>query len=548
MQITATTKLLVLAAFSLVLFSCGDSRSVDPAAVDDGAYKLDQLRSISAVVQGLVQSDYASCTDSGSGSDLENSLIRKICAVAQSADAELQVRINDQLSSFANGLQDQIDTLSGSLASDSINTNQRIDAILATISTLTSRISDAETAISALQSAVTSISRTNYRLVRTLSDLPAPVAGVITLSANTDYEINGNINIGTNQLKLSAATQIYGLNVLNDGVTYTGTASMFTNVANASLIIRNLSITASSATKVFDFTGNSATSIYINNDYFLNCSILGTIVGGKEVWITNNESNSVTAMTGFSVSGNVTYLNFSYNVFTNTNNASIITMLQIPSGTFTTARVNYNSSLSSAGNTLLRAFDITTTPTVVDGKLTNNDATNGLLFSSSGTQILPSNTTSWWFNNNTGINNSTIYGSVWISTSVVQANTTAANTYVPVRGIFSANYNERMSYEFGLIEDVKLNPPTTATSGGNLVVAAAGAGYTAGGCITITGGGGSGSRLKLKAANCGTVGNYPNVDTTTDYLPGSGYSTGAGLVTGLSSGGTCAATAGAGCT
>src|SRR5689334_553418 len=40
---------------------------------------------------------------------------------------------------------------------------------------------------------VNTASRDNYVLVKSASDLPAPVAGVITLASNTLYEVNGTI-------------------------------------------------------------------------------------------------------------------------------------------------------------------------------------------------------------------------------------------------------------------------------------------------------------------------------------------------------------------
>lgn len=46
--------------------------------------------------------------------------------------------------------------------------------------------------------------------VRSLSDLPAPVAGVISLAAGTCYQIHGMVDVGANTLRLAQGTVLHG--------------------------------------------------------------------------------------------------------------------------------------------------------------------------------------------------------------------------------------------------------------------------------------------------------------------------------------------------
>lgn len=67
--------------------------------------------------------------------------------------------------------------------------------------------------------------RIEYVLVKTLSDFPYPTLGLIQLADNTTYEINGQVNIGTNQLVYGVNSFITGLNYGRDAIIYTGTAA-----------------------------------------------------------------------------------------------------------------------------------------------------------------------------------------------------------------------------------------------------------------------------------------------------------------------------------
>ena len=60
-------------------------------------------------------------------------------------------------------------------------------------------------------------------LVSSLSDLPEPADGIITLAENTTYHFVGAVNIGTNRLRVQDNSHLTGDNWGRDAIVYTGT-------------------------------------------------------------------------------------------------------------------------------------------------------------------------------------------------------------------------------------------------------------------------------------------------------------------------------------
>ncbi len=90
-------------------------------------------------------------------------------------------------------------------------------------------------------------------LVNVLTDLPAPVTGVITLAANTNYTLGDDVSLGTNRIDASAGNISWTSdNIFGPTLTYTGTGTMFTGV-DATFKIFNARVDAPTG-KVFDFS------------------------------------------------------------------------------------------------------------------------------------------------------------------------------------------------------------------------------------------------------------------------------------------------------
>jgi len=109
--------------------------------------------------------------------------------------------------------------------------------------------------------------RNNYVLVKSQSDFPAPVGGVITLDTHTYYEINGTINL-TASIDLNGA-YISGLDAWEDVLSYNGTVF----VGNQGGSIRNIAIAGGGT--AFNITGG--TTFTVQNTIVYQMASVGTI-------------------------------------------------------------------------------------------------------------------------------------------------------------------------------------------------------------------------------------------------------------------------------
>ncbi|MCE3227308.1 MAG: hypothetical protein K0S32_1859 [Bacteroidetes bacterium] len=117
--------------------------------------------------------------------------------------------------------------------------------------------------------------RNNYVLVKSASDLPTASGGVITLVANTEYEINGAIYT-TNKIDMNGCT-IHGNDAVNDRLVYTGTGELFTGANGGSL--RFLTLVAPGG-KVFNLdAAGAAKNLVVTNCYIASSASVGTVKG-----------------------------------------------------------------------------------------------------------------------------------------------------------------------------------------------------------------------------------------------------------------------------
>lgn len=113
------------------------------------------------------------------------------------------------------------------------------------------------------------LKRDNYVLVKSVSDLPAPSGGVITLDENTYYEINGTIAL-TTPINLNNA-YVSGLDASEDVLSSAGT--VFSGSTGGS--IRNITITGGGT--AFNITGGA--SLLLQNSVISGMGSVGTISG-----------------------------------------------------------------------------------------------------------------------------------------------------------------------------------------------------------------------------------------------------------------------------
>lgn len=123
--------------------------------------------------------------------------------------------------------------------------------------------------------------------VTKLSDLPAPVGGIIQLEDNITYRFKGLINIGVNQIRLGISNTLFGFDKSDDGLIYTGVDSCIIGT-NQTATINAMTIVAV-AGKHFDITNNLSQSIQIRECIFSgNANGLGTINGSLVFAFNNN--------------------------------------------------------------------------------------------------------------------------------------------------------------------------------------------------------------------------------------------------------------------
>lgn len=124
--------------------------------------------------------------------------------------------------------------------------------------------------------------RNNFVLVQSLSDLPAPVSGIITLAAGTTYEINGTISIAS-KINLNGCYLI-GKDANNDKLIYTpGSGELFTGTKGGT--IKTLTLAAiSTGSKLFNLELAATENLIMRDNVIANCKDVGLIKGGYIVF------------------------------------------------------------------------------------------------------------------------------------------------------------------------------------------------------------------------------------------------------------------------
>lgn len=125
---------------------------------------------------------------------------------------------------------------------------------------------------------INSNSRNNFVLVKSASDFPAPVGGIITLAAGVTYEINGTISL-TSRINLNGAW-LRGVDAVNDKLVYTpASGELFTGANGGS--IKSLTLSAPNAgAQLFNLNAAGAgINLIMENLYIIGCNNVGTIAG-----------------------------------------------------------------------------------------------------------------------------------------------------------------------------------------------------------------------------------------------------------------------------
>lgn len=195
-------------------------------------------------------------------------------------------------------------------------------------------------------------------IVDKLSDLPVPIAGVITLLANYTYMIVTTLDLAGNRLVCSANTTILGTSSENCRIKSTGLGATALISSAWSLPMRFITIEADVALAL-DASANADQALDWSGVNFTDCATIGTI---------KTYNNFVASDCAFLNSGNLTFdgtigtIAFSSTLF---DLSATSTGLILPS-TLTVSRrfrIIYSSFIVSAGET---GVNVSTSATIPD--------------------------------------------------------------------------------------------------------------------------------------------------------------------------------------
>lgn len=262
--------------------------------------------------------------------------------------------------------------------------------------------------------------RNNFVLVQSAADLPVPVAGVITLTAGTTYEINGAIFM-TSKINLNGCYLI-GKDANNDKLIYTpASGELITGTKGGT--IKNLTLAAiTTGSKLFNLDLEAAENLIFRDNIVGNCKDIGLVKGGYIVFFSVvNYSGNQNGITFQDINhlliDNTAWFSTNYNTYEKfTGSFEMIEKL----GGF--------SEGSSANGAVL--FDIAGITSITDGANLKNTA-----FMGTGTKVNGSFSKKWE-TEAVGINTETdaaATGTLYISTPVL-TDITAINTPKKVAG------------------------------------------------------------------------------------------------------------------
>ena len=223
--------------------------------------------------------------------------------------------------------------------------------------------------------------RSNYVLVKSESDLPAPVAGVITLTANTLYEINGTVNV-TNKINLNECTMM-GMDHMNDKLVYTqSSGELFTGANGGTLKMLTVMAPVSGA-KLFNIDAATANkNIIVQNCVFAGTNNLGSIKNSTGYLLFTDMIFTYNT-NGISLE-NITKVHLNNLYFTNTNYNTFVSFV----GTFETIRIAGGSAHSILAQNA-KVYDISGISSIEIGDL------KAVLFHGDGSYVIGTFSKQW---------------------------------------------------------------------------------------------------------------------------------------------------------
>lgn len=310
--------------------------------------------------------------------------------------------------------------------------------------------------------------RSNFTLIKSQADLPAPDSNGVIQLENKTYAVNGRVTVAQ-PLELNGSS-IIGFDMGHDGFVYTGTGAFLRGGA-AQTILSRFTITTPYGTAL-DLSGPTDEQLMMEFVGFIGCSSVGTVTGYR---VASMKSCAVMPATGLPVNdgikfdGNPNKIFIFGSVFMDLEaTATAVEFLDTLSVRIIDINTNYFKALNTVSFTGVKVNPGTTL--TVDGRFISN-AIDGNITLTSG---FDHSTVGWRFTNNSGTDDSKVSGKYqWDATATTPTTITAANTPVKVAGatLTDTQYLERMSHSDNRLTYTG-KPPTTVKIFVNLTVAA----------------------------------------------------------------------------
>jgi hypothetical protein len=268
-----------------LIAGCGSDTTIEtrtgtpPEQTEVLRKELLRLQGVVDSIQSLVMSDFATCQNAGETAD---ALVRKICSIAQYANAELMAKNLAALQTYAGILQDKINTTNDQLASSVTS----IESVEASIATINSSITTITNNITTLQNSVTTINAQIASISGSISGGMNSISiGEENVSAGPIYEtllrrvdktrINGYLEAFTSWLSLNSNP----LTATNGSATLTvskPTATVTISNASPAVVTWTGHGRSNGDTVMFSTSGALPTGLTVNTVYYVRSATANT--------------------------------------------------------------------------------------------------------------------------------------------------------------------------------------------------------------------------------------------------------------------------------
>lgn len=303
------------------------------------------------------------------------------------------------------------------------------------------------------------------RAVRGLGGFPAPIAGVIYLPADSNWQIVGTVDLQGNRIECLGVVSLNGVSSETSFLISTGLADPLITTTY-SLPMRDLAITADN---VFDIDGGGAAAIGFGAVNLISCGNIGTIKNVANINVVNSAWRD---STGCIFDGTVGTIRFLNSIFDTPPSGTLIT---IASTAVIARRFSFNLCTMIIPTGIV-GIDIVSGASVPNDMFILNDIgfTGG---STTYVQGIPANDNRNRWDDCRGIQNDGNSAYYFMSNNSTPTVISAINTFVDIAGTTTAgtlqrftHSNNRADYVGVLTKTFEADATCTLTAGNNQTI------------------------------------------------------------------------------